>query len=163
MKISRKAFSLIELLIVITIIGILAVAFLPSITSGPSRARDVQRVSDLSDIALALELYYQDNGQYPTAASSSIPTVVDAYFDNGVAPLDPTLEDGYYYETCNGTQGFGLAALVENPKTTDNYYYKSGFAYGTSQTLVDTTTCALSSPTAPTSTNSGNIYVIMKQ
>ncbi|MBT5016049.1 type II secretion system protein [Candidatus Peregrinibacteria bacterium] len=62
---TRKGFTLIELLIVITIIGILAVALVPRISSGPARARDVQRKADLQQLATAMELYYADNGEYP--------------------------------------------------------------------------------------------------
>ncbi len=61
----RKAFTLIELLIVITIIGILAVALVPRISQGPARARDVQRKADLQQVATALEMYYADHGEYP--------------------------------------------------------------------------------------------------
>lgn len=60
-----KSFTLIELLIVITIIGILAVALVPRITQGPARARDTQRKTDLQAIALALESYYVDHLGYP--------------------------------------------------------------------------------------------------
>ena len=133
MKITRKAFSLIELLIVITIIGILAVAFLPSITTGPSRARDTQRVADISDIALALELYFQDTGAYPVNAgglddadSASAAVLIASYFDNGAVPTDPQsdmVEYGdpgfYYYE---GTaSNYVLLAAVENSKAAEEY------------------------------------------
>ena len=47
---NRRAFTLIELLIVITIIGILAVAFIPQLLGAPSKARDVQRIEDLNNI-----------------------------------------------------------------------------------------------------------------
>ncbi|KKR25748.1 MAG: hypothetical protein UT55_C0031G0009, partial [Candidatus Peregrinibacteria bacterium GW2011_GWE2_39_6] len=42
----KKSFTLIELLIVITIIGILAVALVPRIMGGAPRARDVKRKAD---------------------------------------------------------------------------------------------------------------------
>ncbi len=61
----QKSFTLIELLIVITIIGILAVALVPRIAQGPARARDVQRKADLQQLATAMELYYADYGEYP--------------------------------------------------------------------------------------------------
>lgn len=135
----RRAFSLIELLIVITIIGILVVAFLPSITQGPSRARDVQRSSDLADAALALELYYQDNGSYPVAGGGAdldaISELAD-YFDNGEIPSDPVIgrlnilasAGSYYYESCELEQEYLLAANTENIRSTDGYYDMSGYA-----------------------------------
>lgn len=47
---SKKAFTLIELLIVIAIIGILAVAFLPSLLGAPAKGRDAQRLAAVQKI-----------------------------------------------------------------------------------------------------------------
>jgi len=67
-RLGQKGFTLIELLIVITIIGILAVALIPRVSQGPAKARDVKRKADINNTATALELYYSENGSYPTAA-----------------------------------------------------------------------------------------------
>lgn len=65
----KKAFTLIELLIVIAIIGILASVVIVKLSKARGRARDVQRMSDLNQIGKALEVYKTDNGAYPVAAS----------------------------------------------------------------------------------------------
>lgn len=62
----KKAFTLIELLVVITIIGFLASVVLVSMGGAKGKARDARRYSDLRQLQTALELYYDDNGSYPT-------------------------------------------------------------------------------------------------
>ncbi|MBP7007966.1 prepilin-type N-terminal cleavage/methylation domain-containing protein [Patescibacteria group bacterium] len=65
MQQSRKAFTLIEILIVIAIIGILTVALLPRIQGAQSSARNTARKADLNQIATALAAYNGDAGRYP--------------------------------------------------------------------------------------------------
>jgi prepilin-type N-terminal cleavage/methylation domain-containing protein len=66
---SLRGFTLIELLVVIAIIGVLSSVVLASLNTARMRARDARRLSDLSQLQIALETYYSDNGKYP------IPTV----------------------------------------------------------------------------------------
>ncbi len=60
----KKGFTLIELLIVIAIIGLLATLGIISMTSARAKARDSKRISDLTQIRSAMELYYNDKGTY---------------------------------------------------------------------------------------------------
>ena len=53
------------MLIVIVIIGILAAALIPRLTSARGRANDVARKVDLQQIATALISYQIDNGSFP--------------------------------------------------------------------------------------------------
>jgi len=67
----KKGFTLIELLVVIAIIGILSSVVLASLNTARSKSRDAKRISDVKQIQLALELYYDQNGSYPTSPGCS--------------------------------------------------------------------------------------------
>ena len=121
MRKSKKGFTLVELLVVIAIIGILSSVVLVSLNSARVKARDARRVSDLHQIALALENYYDagvgtgavgDTGlDYPTALSSLSPT----YLTN--VPKDPQTGADYSYNSAGCTpanQKYVIAATLEN-------------------------------------------------
>ena len=72
-----KAFTLVEMLIVIVIIGILIAALMPRIQSAQWRARDVARKNDLSQIQTAIVTSQQDKWDWPgmdNSDSSKLPT-----------------------------------------------------------------------------------------
>ena len=73
---SRAGFTLVELLVVIAIIGILASVVLVSLNSARGKARDARRISDLHQLSLALENYYDSNGQYPILIGSLATTFI---------------------------------------------------------------------------------------
>jgi len=62
---NKTGFTLLELLIVISIVGILLLTLYPTFQKSQVRARDARRIQDLNSIKQALELYKQDNGKYP--------------------------------------------------------------------------------------------------
>ena len=61
----NKGFTLIELLVVIAIIGLLASVALVSLGSARAKARNAKRLADMAQLQKALELYYDNSGQYP--------------------------------------------------------------------------------------------------
>ena len=69
---NKKAFTLIELIIVMAIIGILAVVAVVAISSKAGDARDARRRSDLSAIQTAFALYTSDD--YGTTAVNTVIT-----------------------------------------------------------------------------------------
>lgn len=56
------AFSLIELLVVIAIIAILAALLLPTLARGKASAQRIQCASNLHQLGLATQMYWNDNG-----------------------------------------------------------------------------------------------------
>src|SRR3989344_5865679 len=94
MKNNKKGFTLIEILIVISVIGILASIVLVNLGGFRSRGRDARRISDLRTIQNALELYYANGGEYP--ASGQLYTDVEALPGIGKLPTDPSAGNPQY-------------------------------------------------------------------
>jgi general secretion pathway protein G len=97
-----EAFTLIELMVVIVILGILAAFVVPRLTRRPEDARVTKAKIEISNLEQALELYYLDNGMYPSteqglAALVEKPGVGDipqnwqegGYLAKGRLPNDP--------------------------------------------------------------------------
>jgi prepilin-type N-terminal cleavage/methylation domain-containing protein len=64
----KKAFSLIELLVVISIIAVLLTVALPNFLSARERARDARKKQELNEMKNALRLYYNDFQAYPASS-----------------------------------------------------------------------------------------------
>lgn len=101
MKFGKKGFTLIELLVVIAIIGILATIVLVAVGSAQTKARDAQRIGNLDQIRLALEMYAEDSASgYPASLDDLDPTYM------AKVPKDPG-GDAYLY-------GFHINASAVN-------------------------------------------------
>ncbi|MEX0917163.1 MAG: prepilin-type N-terminal cleavage/methylation domain-containing protein [Candidatus Paceibacterota bacterium] len=86
-----KGFTLIELLVVIAIIGILSSVVLASLNTARESSRDARRLSDVKQIQAALELYFDDKGEYPDALANLASTYIS------VVPTDPVGGVSYVY------------------------------------------------------------------
>ena len=78
----QSGFTLIELLVVIAIIGMLASVVLASLSGARQKGANAARLESVKSLKTALELYYNDNGGYPTSHGSA---------NGDVALSDPTL------------------------------------------------------------------------
>lgn len=93
---SSRGFTLIELLVVIAIIGILSSVVLASLNTARKKGRDARRVADVKQLQLALELYYDANGAYPAAISTTT-LVTPGYI--AALPGDPSNAEAYSYQS----------------------------------------------------------------
>lgn len=115
----KKGFTLIELLVVVAIIGLLSSVVLTSLNSARGKARDARRIADLSQMQLAVELFYDSNNRYPSSVdgdcthlTSFLPggclenTVVTEGFISTL-PKDPNPSAQYFYDNwCREPNGF---------------------------------------------------------
>ena len=62
----QKGFTLIEILVVVSILAILGALVVPKIMDRPNEARVVAAKQDIGTVIAALKLYKLDNGRYPT-------------------------------------------------------------------------------------------------
>jgi len=69
---SQFGFTLIELLVVIAIIGLLSTMVSVSLDSAKKKARDARRISDLSQINLAIKLYYHEKLYFPICTAETL-------------------------------------------------------------------------------------------
>lgn len=118
-----KGFTLVELLVVVSIIAILSVIALAVFTGIQPRARDATRRSDLEAVSKAMEVGYSESGgRYSDLAASM--------FSSRIIPKDPL--NG----TATGCQGnyckYCVKASVGNCSSTDP-------TVGTGQPPADTT------------------------
>lgn len=68
----KKGFSLIELLVVITIIASLVGVALPNFLGARQRAKDAKKKAELGQLKNALRLYYNDYNSYPGGTGTVI-------------------------------------------------------------------------------------------
>lgn len=123
----QSGFTLIELLVVMAIIGILAVLGIGSFMSSQQKSRDARRKSDLRNIGLSLETYFNDKGEYPLGslageimgcAGGSICSWGSSFSDeNGTVymvqlPSDPTSGINYFYSSDGSS--YQIYARLEN-------------------------------------------------
>jgi len=105
----KKGFTLVELLVVISIIGVLSAILMVNFVGTRERARDSQRIQDMNTIKNALRLYYNDFQSYPVSNSACSSCLTSSIGTSGYAPGISGI--GYTYIS-NGV-GFTLSVGLE--------------------------------------------------
>lgn len=112
----KPGFSLLELLVVISIIGILISVGVMAFGAAQKKTRDARRISDLKAIQTAEEQYFAANGIYykacgsgNTCSATSIPGVMDQF------PVDPKNSGAFTYKgrATDVTYAYCIYALLE--------------------------------------------------
>ena len=116
-----RAFTLIELLIVITIISVLLGAISFSYSAAQRKGRDGKRKADLKAVQQALETYFTANGEYPMENAGLIRCQPDPY-DGGTI-----VAWGDEFKCVSSTEGttsfLGSLPKDPNPDPAIEYYY----------------------------------------
>ncbi|MEQ1891220.1 MAG: type II secretion system protein [Planctomycetota bacterium] len=66
-----RGFTLVELVVVISILAILSGVLVPRVSSHLKAARDARRLTDIKAVREAIEQYYVDKGSYPAPNANS--------------------------------------------------------------------------------------------
>ena len=136
---NKKGFTMVELLVVISIIALLFAAGMYALSASRMKGRDAKRKGDISGLDKAISMYINDNGAAP---ANTVPGTGECLSDTNnpglalktymsVIPVDPRYP----------TQLTGVAITDGVPTTAPNgvcyYYYKvaSGSGYKLSYIL----------------------------
>jgi len=132
----KQAFTLVELIVVITILAILwTIAFI-SLQWYSKDARDSIRISDVSNMKTSLELFHLDAGKYPLPDDNQIvdygtetlwyqwdfwSTVISSLSRSiSEVPTDPLTEKKYIFSVANNKNEFEILSLLEGDNLTLN-------------------------------------------
>ncbi|MDD2871884.1 MAG: prepilin-type N-terminal cleavage/methylation domain-containing protein [Candidatus Gracilibacteria bacterium] len=124
----KKAFTLVELIVVITILAILGTIAFISLTAYSAQSRDSVRISDLDRMKTVLELYQIDSGKYPLPTNPIDVTYSGAtVWNQGTfgetvyanlskldkIPKDPLTDKEYTYSTTFKKNEYQLGGILE--------------------------------------------------
>jgi type IV pilus assembly protein PilA len=118
----EAAFTLIELLIIVAIVGILTTVAIPIFASYRAKAFDAQALSDLKNAVNAEEVYFVDTLQYVSCATEAA--------CRAVLPGMPSLTNGVSirFDATNGDDPFftGCAISAKGSDIPASWHSKNG-------------------------------------
>jgi len=105
---SERGFSLIELLVVMSIVGLMSSVILVNLTKSTRKSRDARRKNDIAQLQKAIQLYFDDKRVFPPNA------------DNDGAGWDES-NDGSFLDTLVSS-GY-LKQQIVDPRNTATFSY----------------------------------------
>jgi len=154
-KQNNRAFTLIELLVVMLIIAALALLLIGNFMSSLTKGRDSKRKGDLNQLRQAVEMYYEDNRQYPSQSSSltqglpqvyikkTLPFIVNNKIYVNRLPEDPNSSFDYVYLTDTLGTYYRLFSCIENKNDKSDGVSQTGFNDGTGNAISCGTGCTI--------------------
>jgi len=119
MKYARatQAFTLIDLLVVVVVLGVLASLVLPSLGRAKERARSTQCLQNLHQLGGAVMLYAKEHGQHLPAAERQ--------------PTNPVLRTNTLPRICDLLSNYvaGAAGIFACPNDRSGYHDREGSSY----------------------------------
>lgn len=102
LKLNQRGFSLLELLVVISIIGILVSIGTVAFTTAQKKGRDARRREDIKAMQSAFEQYRAEVGTYEACSTMATYNPGSGSLMPGGVPTDPRNSGDYIYNTSNG-------------------------------------------------------------
>ncbi len=119
---SKKGFTLIELVVVVAIIGLLSVLSIMALSSASKRSRDALRLSHLQQLRHGLDLYFINKNSYPEGTNIVL----------GSGNFSCLNENGWQGAGCANPY---LNPVPQDPKTGAYIYASASSTYTVSATL----------------------------
>lgn len=113
--VGRRGFTLIEILVAVSIFIMITAVAMVSYRTANRRARDGRRQADLEQIRTALEIYRADSGFYPNPGWVALVATLQPTYLSDI-PSDP--KSYSYYYTSNGAT-YSLCAYLEGGGSDD--------------------------------------------